>query len=134
MKSNYQGKVTACEYQLDNYELSCNRLRSMHFKLHKKPELLNEYDQIIKEQLSSGITEKVPEKEIKDREHKDVHYIPHHMQLHDKTQRQLSYVSHMMVRPNPLGVLSPFTIVLKCLLQSMCVKGMDWYEELQEPY
>ncbi|CAB4015726.1 Hypothetical predicted protein [Paramuricea clavata] len=55
----------------DSYELSCNRLRSMHFKLHKKPELLNEYDQIIKEQLSSGIIEKVPEKKIKDREHKD---------------------------------------------------------------
>jgi hypothetical protein len=35
---------------------------------------------------------------------------------------------------DPLGVLSPFTIVLKCCFQSMCVKGFDWDDELQEPY
>ena len=71
-----------------NYELSCNRLRSMHSKLQKKPELLEEYDQIIKEQLSSGIIEEVPKKEIErtevasnqpsDIQSKYMHYIPHH--------------------------------------------------------
>ena len=72
----------------NNYELSSNRLRSMHFKLQNKPELLMEYDQIIKEQLSSGIVEEVPEKEIEkikvtniqssDAHGKNIHYMPHH--------------------------------------------------------
>jgi hypothetical protein len=40
----------------------------MHFKLQKKPELLKEYDQIIMEQLSSGVIEEVPEKDIENLE------------------------------------------------------------------
>ena len=35
---------------------------------------------------------------------------------------------------DPLGVLSPFTIDIKCLFQSMCVEGMDWDDDLQQPY
>ena len=62
----------------DNLDLSWNRLRSMQFKLQKKPELLKEYDKIIKEQLSSDVIEIVPENEIKSKDKKDVHYIPHH--------------------------------------------------------
>ena len=72
----------------NNYELSCNRLRSMHAKLQKKPELLKEYDQIIKEQLSCGIIEVVPEEEVvkievanatsTNPQNEDIHYIPHH--------------------------------------------------------
>ena len=55
-----------CEYMPipNNYELSRDRLRSMHFKLRKKPVLLREYDQIIKEQLSSGVVEEIPREEI----------------------------------------------------------------------
>ena len=67
----------------NNYELSSNRLRSMHFKLQKKLEFLKEYDQIIKEQLSSGIVEEVSEKEVtniqsSDAHNENIHYIPHH--------------------------------------------------------
>ena len=35
---------------------------------------------------------------------------------------------------DPLEVLSPFTIIMKCLFQSMCVEGMDWDDDLQQPY
>ena len=73
----------------NNYELSSNRLRSMHFKLQNKPELLKEYDQIIKKKLSSRIVEEVPEKEIEkievttiqssDAHSENVHYVPHHV-------------------------------------------------------
>lgn len=35
---------------------------------------------------------------------------------------------------DPLGILSPFTIVLKVAFQSFCVEGLDWDEELQNPY
>ena len=72
----------------NNYELSGSGLRSMHCKLQKKPELLKEYDQIIKEQLSSGIVEEVPEKEVEkievtniqssDAHSENMYYIPHH--------------------------------------------------------
>lgn len=35
---------------------------------------------------------------------------------------------------DPLGIPSPFTIVLKVAFQSFCVEGLDWDEELQNPY
>ena len=84
----------------NNYELSRNRLRSMHFKLPKKPELLKEYDRIITEQLSSGVIEEVPEKDIEnleadnsqsqEPERKDIHYIPHHaVSRNNKNSKQL---------------------------------------------
>ena len=72
----------------NNYELSRDRLRSMHFKLRKKPVLLREYDQIIKEQLSSGVVEEIPREEIEQIKSNNVetrgtqqqitHYVPHH--------------------------------------------------------
>jgi len=43
-----------------DYDLCHNRLRSLHSKLRKQPELLQEYDRNIQEQLASGIIEKVP--------------------------------------------------------------------------
>ena len=84
----------------NNYELSRNRLRSTHFKLPKKPELLKEYDQIITEQLSSGVIEEDPEKDIENLEadnsqsqepqRKDIHYIPHHaVSRNNKNSKQL---------------------------------------------
>lgn len=33
---------------------------------------------------------------------------------------------------DPLGLLSPFTITMKCEFQSLCVERLDWYVELQE--
>ena len=42
----------------------------------KEPELIREYIQIIEEQLSKGIMEKVAAE--KDNEKEDVHYLPHH--------------------------------------------------------
>ena len=43
-------------------------------RLRKEPEVLDEYDSIIKEQLNSGVIEKVAELE----ETEKVHYLPHH--------------------------------------------------------
>jgi len=45
----------------DHFLLSLNQLRSLHFKLLKDPELLREYNHIIKEQISKGIIERIPE-------------------------------------------------------------------------
>ena len=43
-------------------------------RLCKEPEVLDEYDSIIKEQLNFGVTKKVAELE----ETEKVHYLPHH--------------------------------------------------------
>lgn len=42
-------------------------------KLRKEPEVLEEYNEVIKEQLTSGVIESVTELERADK----VHYIPH---------------------------------------------------------
>ena len=42
-----------------DYELCVNRLKSLQRKLLKEPELIREYNQIIEEQLSKGIVERV---------------------------------------------------------------------------
>ena len=61
-----------------NLNLCHNRLKSMHYKLNKTPEVLKEYDDIIQEQLASGIIEKVPNPEVERRNKENVHYLPHH--------------------------------------------------------
>ena len=62
----------------DNYNLCYNRLKTMHYKPRKTPEVLKEYDDIIQEQLASGIIEKVPNPEVETRDNDNTHYLPHH--------------------------------------------------------
>ena len=56
-----------------NYELSLSRMKGQIRKPRKEPEVLEEYNAVIKEQLDSGVIEKVTELEKTDK----VHYIPH---------------------------------------------------------
>jgi len=64
----------------DDYLLSLNRLRSLHCRLLKDPQILKEYDHILQEQLSKGIIEKVQEPQFKPNTMQEgmVHYLPHH--------------------------------------------------------
>ena len=57
-----------------NKQLCESRLKGQLKKLHKSPEDLRTYDNIIQQQLKEGIVEQVPD--IPDG--KQVHYIPHH--------------------------------------------------------
>ena len=61
-----------------HYQQSYNRLRSLHHKLKKEPQVLQEYDKIIKEQLQTGVIEEVPKDEVDNKNSEDVHYWPHH--------------------------------------------------------
>ena len=63
-----------------DYDLCHNRLRLLHSKLRKQPELLREYDKSFKDQLEMGIIEKVPNRNegTKDDINDRVHYLPHH--------------------------------------------------------
>ena len=64
----------------DDYLLSLNRLRSLHRRLLKEPQILKEYDRILQEQLSKGIIEKVEEPQLKPNTKQEgmIHYLPHH--------------------------------------------------------
>ena len=66
------------ERPTDHYNLSYNRLKSLQRRLIKEPELLREYDQIIKDQLQEGIIEKVVEPGTDHLYNEGVHYMPHH--------------------------------------------------------
>ncbi|XP_028417496.1 uncharacterized protein LOC114541899 [Dendronephthya gigantea] len=56
-----------------NYEMCISRLKGQVKKLKHDPALLNEYDAIIQQQLSSGVIEKVAKLESAEK----VHYLPH---------------------------------------------------------
>lgn len=62
----------------DHYNLSFNRLKMLQRRLVREPELLREYDQIIKDQLQEGIIERVTEPGTNQSHNEDVHYMPHH--------------------------------------------------------
>ena len=57
-----------------NYNISLKRLKGQLGRLKKEPEILEEYDSVIKEQLEKGIIEPVIELERAEK----IHYIPHH--------------------------------------------------------
>ena len=56
-----------------NYSNSLARMKGQIKRLANEPKLLNEYDTIIREQLNSGVIEKVGESEANE----NVHYLPH---------------------------------------------------------
>ena len=43
-----------------------------------QPELLQEYNQIIQQQIRDGIVETVPDDEIENTDSESFHYLPHH--------------------------------------------------------
>jgi len=59
-----------------NYNIAIERLKGQIRKLKRDPEVLKEYDRIIKEQEKEGIVEKVPKEEIIKATNK-IHYLPH---------------------------------------------------------
>lgn len=60
----------------DNFENSVARLSSQLKRLRREPEILKEYDAIIRDQLQYGIFEKVDHTKCPDVG--KVHYVPHH--------------------------------------------------------
>ena len=59
----------------DNYESSKRRLSALVHRLQQKPDVLKSYDDVIKDQLESGIIEKVNNEEFV--ASGKVHYLPH---------------------------------------------------------
>ena len=75
----------------DNYQLSRKRLENLLERLRHEPEVLREYDSVIKEQLHRGIVEVV--EKPSEGEVGKVHYIPHHAVIRrDKLTTKLRVV------------------------------------------
>lgn len=75
----------------DNYELSKRRLNSLLSRLRKEPDVLKEYDSVIRDQIDRGIVE-VVDKETRPESNR-IHYIPHHAVIRrDKSTTRLRVV------------------------------------------
>ena len=59
-----------------NHELSLKRLHGLLRRLRQQPEVLAEYDKILREQIAKGIVERVVSRDVG--EPGRVHYLPHH--------------------------------------------------------
>jgi len=92
--SRYEVHLPWRDYGLevpDHFNLCLNRLRLLHARLLKSPELLEKYHTIIQDQLKKGIVEMVSE-DPQDL-NTPVHYLPHHGVLrHDKRTSKLRIV------------------------------------------
>ena len=75
----------------DNYELSQRRLSSLLSRLRKEPDVLKEYDSVIRDQIDRGIVE-VVDREARPESNR-IHYIPHHAVIRrDKSTTRLRVV------------------------------------------
>lgn len=61
----------------DNYTTAHRRLGSLMRRIRSSPDILHEYDRVIKEQLNSGVIQEVKREEVKNVIPGTVHYIPH---------------------------------------------------------
>ena len=83
----------------DNYELSIKRLSNLLKRLNQDPEVLKEYDSVIKEQLKNGIVEVV--EKPSDGVVGKTHYLPHHAVIRrDKETTKLRVVYDASARSN----------------------------------
>ena len=75
----------------DNYDLSQKRLTGLLKRLRQSPQVLQQYDTVIKDQLNRVIVEVVKQPELSDE--REVHYLPHHAVVReDKTTTKLRIV------------------------------------------
>ncbi|XP_011408081.1 PREDICTED: uncharacterized protein LOC105315219 [Amphimedon queenslandica] len=75
----------------DNYRLCYNRLMSLLHRLRRNPDIIREYDAVIKDQIDKGIVEIVSNPEQSETD--NTHYLPHHAVLRqDKETTKLRIV------------------------------------------
>ena len=84
----------------ENRSLSQRRLQSLLKRLSLKPELLKEYDRVIKDQLDKGIIERVDQSGKVQPCHQ-IHYLPHHCVVReDKSTTKLRIVYNASAKEN----------------------------------
>ena len=87
----------------DNYETSHKRLMSLLNRLRKEPQVLLEYDAVIRDQIEKGIVEEVHQPTSG--EAGKVHYLPHHAVIRrDKETTKLRIVYHASCKSNGVSL------------------------------
>jgi hypothetical protein len=88
----------------DNYKLSINRLNSQLRRFKAKPNVLEEYDRVINEQLKTGVIERA--EESTPRSLGKVHYLPHRDVVRpEKSTTKLRVVYDASARSNGPAVI-----------------------------
>ena len=83
----------------DNYETSLKRLKNLLNRLKEEPNVLLEYNAVIREQIKNGVVEEVSEPETG--EVGRVHYLPHHAVIRrDKETTKLRIVYDASCKSN----------------------------------
>ena len=89
----------------DNYKASLQRFHSLYNRLKQTPKILEEYDNVIKDQLQKGIVKRVDETEPG--EVGKVHYLPHHAVIRrDKETTRLRVVYDASSKTNGVSLNS----------------------------
>ena len=70
----------------DNFQVSQNRLISQISRLRQNPTILEQYDEVIKEQIESGVVEVVDKDCDEPVALGKIHYIPHHGVIHQTSE------------------------------------------------
>lgn len=78
MKWVYPRWKEDCVPSTDSSQMYSSRLKSLQNKLSQEPALLNEYNNIIKEQEKNGIIERAEELCSKEEINRGIHFLPHH--------------------------------------------------------
>lgn len=82
----------------DNYDLSVKQSSNLLRHLNQDPEILREYDSVIREQLRKGIVEMV--EKPGEGEVGRTHYLPHHAVIRDKATTKLKVINDASARSN----------------------------------
>ncbi|XP_065060233.1 uncharacterized protein LOC135687567 [Rhopilema esculentum] len=70
----------------DNYQVARKRLESLLKRLNSKPDVLHQYNEVISEQLNSGVVEKVEDTELCSAPVGSVYYNPHREVVREERQ------------------------------------------------
>jgi len=101
----------------ENFGLALGRLRSLQRKLRGRPELLAEYDRIIRAQEEEGIVEVVNAREKKG---PVVHYIPHHPVISPDKSTKVRLVYDGSAKSSPKSLC----------LNDVILKGKRWLSDV----
>ena len=97
----------------DNFTLAQRRLQGLNSRLQGNPNLLEEYDSIIKDQEEKGTIERVTS--FKDIEVRKTHYLSHHPVIHQDKDTTKVRVAYNASAKNSLG-----TSLNSCLYPGPC--------------
>ena len=85
----------------NEYKMCVKRLRQLHSRLKKNRELLRDYDNVIKDEVKTGIIEAVRENNRHDPA--QTHFLPHHGVIQPDTGQPRNYVLCLMDQPKPIS-------------------------------